>query len=64
MGVLFRKIAAEQVIIWRMYIHLYMLKPVKHEGASAGRLSCPNAAFKPEDSEVTSVFIRASAVLD
>ena len=64
MGVLFHKIATEQMIIWTMYVHLYMLKPVRHEGFPVGRLSCPNAAFKPEHSEVMSVFIRESAVID
>lgn len=64
LGVQFHKRATEQAIIWRVYTHLYMPKPVRHKASPVGRLSHPNTAFKPEDSEVTSVLIRESAVID
>lgn len=56
LGVQFHEIAIKQEIIWKVYIHLYMPKPVSHKASSVNMLSYPNTAFKPEDSQVTSVY--------
>jgi hypothetical protein len=60
----FYKTATEQVIIWKVYVHVFMPNPVRHEGSPVGGLSYPTPHSNLRISKVTSVLIRERAVID